>query len=332
MKKHKKNINIISHNSKVKIALKILNNPKINTIFLINKKNSLVGTITDGDLRRGFLKGFDLNDSANLVMKKKFKFIKKGKEISNQLTKYAFSKNKIQEIPLLDRNDKILKILNRKFIEQKSFIKKNDFIIMAGGLGKRLRPLTKKKPKAMIEVFNKPMIKHIIDSANSYGFKNFFISVNYLKKIIEDFLKDGSKFGVNINYIREKKPLGTAGSIGLIKSNNNLPVIIVNGDTFTDVNYNSLIKYHTKAKADFTVVSCLKKEKQEIGILETNLNVVTKLNEKPLIIKKINAGIYVMSKPILKLIKKDKYLDMTDFIKMLIKKKKRIISFPIYEK
>ena len=212
--------------------------------------------------------------------------------------------NLIYQIPVIDKQRKILDILYSETYKTNHTVQKNDFIIMAGGFGKRLKPLTNHIPKVMIKVFDKPMIKHIIDSAISDGFRNFFISVNYLKKKIENYLGDGSKFGIKINYIREKKPLGTAGSLSLQKSQNNLPVIVVNGDTFTDVNYNNLIKYHNKIKSQFTIVTSLQRDKEESGVLITKSNKVIDLKEKPIVITKINAGIYVINKSVLKLIKK----------------------------
>ncbi len=332
LKKNNKKKNIILSSSKIKIALKILNNPKFNTLFIIKKNKELLGTITDGDLRRGFLKGFGLNDPVDLVMKRKFKFVTKNQIKDRDSIKKIFFKNLIYQIPVIDKQRKILDILYSETYKTNHTVQKNDFIIMAGGFGKRLKPLTNRVPKVMIKVFDKPMIKHIIDSAISDGFRNFFISVNYLKDKIENYLGDGSKFGIKINYIREKKPLGTAGSLSLQKSTNNLPAIVVNGDAFTDVNYNNLIKYHNKIKSQFTIVTSLQRDKEESGVLITKSNKVTDLKEKPIVIKKINAGIYVINKSILKLIKKNRHLNMTDFIKFLIRKKKRVVSFPIYEK
>ena len=324
--------NIILSSSKIKFALKILNKPNLNTLFIIKKNKELIGTITDGDLRRGFLRGLSLNDNVDLAMRKKFKFIKLSQIKNERLIKNIFLKNSINQIPIIDNKKKILDILYSKTFKPSLSFQKNDFIIMAGGFGKRLKPLTNHTPKVMIKVFDKPMIQHIIESAVSDGFKNFFVSVNYLKKKIENYLRDGSQFGIRINYIREKKPLGTAGSLSLHNSSNNLPVIVVNGDTFTDVNYNNLIKYHNKNRAELTIVTSLKRDREESGVLITKSKKVIDLKEKPLIIKKINAGIYVINKSILNLIKKNKFLSMTDLIKLVIRKKKRVVSFPIYEK
>ena len=175
--------NIILSSSKIKLALKILNKPNLNTLFIIEKnKKELIGTITDGDLRRGFLKGLSLNDNVDLAMRKKFKFIKQNQIKDEKLIKNIFLKNSINQIPVVDNKKKILNILYSNTFKTNLSFQKNDFIIMAGGFGKRLKPLTNHTPKVMIKVFDKPMIQHIIESAISDGFKNFFISVNYLKK------------------------------------------------------------------------------------------------------------------------------------------------------
>ena len=202
---------------------------------------------------------------------------------------------------------------------------------MAGGFGKRLLPLTKKTPKPMIKIGNKPIMQHIIENGASVGFNNFFISVNYLKKKIENYFGSGEKFGINISYIKEKKPLGTAGSLALLNDNNKLPIVVVNGDTVTGINFKNLISYHKKNKSHFTIVTNMERKKRQLGIIETKSNRVTNIVEKPIITTKINTGIYVINKDLLKYIKKNKFLSMTDLIKKIIKKKKKILSFPIYE-
>ena len=132
---------------------------------------------------------------------------------------------------------------------------------MAGGFGKRLRPLTKNTPKPMIKVANKPIMQHILENAISQGFHNFYVSINYLKNKIERYFGDGTKFGANISYIKENKPLGTAGSLYLLNNKDKLPIVVVNGDTVTDVNFKSLINYHKKNSSDFTIVTNLERKK-----------------------------------------------------------------------
>ena len=324
--------NILKINSKVFTALKILNRSKVKILFILNKKKKLVGTITDGDLRRAFLKGVGTNDLVIKVMKKSPKFIYESQANNNKLIKSYFINKGIEQLPVLSKTKKLKKILIDGKMNNLSFIHNNPFVVMAGGIGKRLMPLTKNIPKPMIKVANKPILQHIIDSASSNGFYNFYISVNYLKHKIEKYFGDGNKFGVNISYIKESEPLGTAGSLSLLNTKNKLPIIVVNGDTITDVNFKNLIEYHNKNNSQFTIVTNLERQKRQIGVIETKSNKVIDLIEKPVVMTKINTGIYVMNKNVLKKIKKNRFLNMTDLIKKLIKKKIKVISFPIYER
>ena len=323
--------NVLIENTKIVEALKILNTTPIKIIFILNKKKELVGSITDGDLRRAFLKGFHTNDKVNCAMKKKPKFIYYNQTTNEKLIKNFFSKKGIDKLPVINKKKKLINILLSSELNAYKPVQKNAFVIMAGDFGKRLRPLTNNTPKPMIKIRNKPIMQYIIENAASLGFCNFYVSVNYLKNKIEKYFGNGSKFGVNITYIKESKPLGTAGSLSLLKNTSNLPIIVVNGDTVTDINFKSLINYHNKNNSQFTIVTNLERKKRQIGVIETKSNRVVKIIEKPVVTTKINTGIYVMNKKLIKLIKKNAFFNMTDLIKKIIKNNKKIISFPIYE-
>ena len=323
--------NVLIENTKIVEALKILNTTPIKIIFILNKKKELVGSITDGDLRRAFLKGFHTNDKVNCAMKKKTKFIYYNQTTNEKLIKNIFSKKGIDQLPVINKKKKLINILLSSELNAYKPVQKNAFVIMAGGFGKRLRPLTNNTPKPMIKIRNKPIMQYIIENAASLGFCNFYVSVNYLKNKIEKYFGNGSKFGVNITYIKESKPLGTAGSLSLLNNTSNLPIIVVNGDTVTDINFKSLINYHNKNNSQFTIVTNLERKKRQIGVIETKSNRVVKIIEKPVVMTKINTGIYVMNKKLIKLIKKNAFFNMTDLIKKIIKNNKKIISFPIYE-
>ena len=318
-------------NSKIFDALKILNTTKIKILFVLNSSGQLVGTITDGDLRRAFLKGIHTKDFLPKAMKKNPKFIFEHQIKNTKLIKKFLFKNKIEQLPVITKKKKLKKILQISEYNNLKASYKNPFIIMAGGLGKRLMPITKKIPKPMIKIANKPIIQHIIENASYNGFSNFLISVNYLKNKIKNYFEDGNKFGVKINYLEENSPLGTAGSLSLLNTKNKLPIVVVNGDTITEVNFKNLVDYHIQHKSQFTIVTNLERKKSQVGVVETKLNKVINIIEKPLILTKINTGIYVINKNIIKMIKKNNYLNMTDLIKKVLKKKLKVISFPIYE-
>lgn len=322
--------NILISSKKISEALKVLNRSKAKTIFVINDNKQLIGTITDGDIRRGFLKGYDINKNLTFFMKKKFKSILE-KDLNNiQKINKLFSSKDIEQIPVLNKENKIINTIFSAENKKLDLIN-NPFVIMAGGIGKRMLPLTKKIPKPMLKINNKPMIEHIINKAKFFGFYNFFISTNYLRDKIEKYFKDGTKLDVNIRYLKEKKPLGTAGSLSILNNTKyNGPVIVVNGDLVTDINYESFLKYHKKNKSNLTIATHLEVDTKDFGVLETIHKKVIDINEKPTLKTKINTGMYIVEKKVIETIKKNTFLNMTDLIKKNIKKKK-VFSYPIYE-
>lgn len=331
MKLDKKKYNIIFEKTKISKALKILNQSKSKIIFVLNYKKKLVGSITDGDLRRSFLKGIQIHDFVSTAMNKNPKFV-----FNNELNKsekiiFYLKKKKITYLPILNKKKKIVDIIIDKELDERDTEKNNIFVIMAGGAGKRLRPLTNFIPKPMIKIGKKPIIQYIIENALFSGFSNIYITVNYLRNKIQKYFKDGSKFGVKINYIIENRPLGTAGSLSLVKNSNNKPIIVVNGDTVTDINFRNLLQYHNSHNSDLTIATNFEREQKQTGIIYTKKEKVIDIIEKPILTSKINTGIYVVNKSIIKLIKKNTFFNMTDLIKKSIKAKRRVLSFPIYE-
>ena len=322
--------NILLFSKKISTALKVLNSSKEKTIFVTNENKQLIGTITDGDIRRGFLKGHDINKNLTFFMRKKFKFLF-NKELKNdEKINQLFGNNEIEQLPVIDNKNRIIDIIFSPENKKLDTIR-NPFVIMAGGFGKRMLPLTKKIPKPMVRINNKPMIEHIINKAKFFGFYNFYISINYLRDKIENYFQDGKKLNVNIKYLKEKNPLGTAGSLSILNKSQFIgPVIVVNGDLVTDINYESFLKYHKKNKANITIATHLEVETKDFGVLETKRQKVTNLNEKPILKTKINTGMYIVEKKIIKTIKGNTFLNMTDLIKKNIKKKK-VFSYPIYE-
>lgn len=323
--------NILKDNNNAQDALKLLNDLAIKTIFIINNNSELVGTITDGDLRRGFIKGYDFKVKLSKFMKKKFHFIYKNNLNDLQKKLEFFKKNEIDFIPIINNKNKLVKILKLKDLDFKDQYS-NPFIIMAGGFGKRMLPLTAKVPKPMLKVDKKPIIEHIINRAKSFGFNNFFISINYLGNQIENYFKNGKKLDVNITYLKEKSPLGTVGSLYLLKKFNiTKPIILVNADVLCDINYKSFLDYHVKNNADITIATYLHRDKKEFGIIETKSNKVLEFREKPTFMLNINSGIYALNlKSIESKISRKKYIDMHNIIKPILKKKK-VFSYPIYE-
>ena len=315
----------LNHTVSIRDAINNLVKTSQRIVFVMNKSNNFLGTIADGDIRRGLINGLTLNDPINLITNKKP--IITNKKIHEIEVKKLMKKMDISHIPLVQKK-KIISVYSK---DEKNNVteKKNVFLIMAGGFGKRLLPLTKKTPKPMIKINEKPIIENIILNAKKFGFVNIYISVHYLKKKIIDYFKDGKNLGVNIKYIIEKKPLGTAGCLGLIK-NTNLPLVVCNGDIFSEINFEDLLKFHLKNKADASIVIKYIEDVNPFGIVETKKNFITNFVEKPKKSLLVNSGVYIINNKIKKYIKGK--IDMSEFLKLIIKKKKKIAGYVLYEK
>ena len=322
------NQNIINENFNLSECITKIGKVDTKTLIVINRYNKIIGTVSDGDIRRGILKFQKLDTSVTKIMKKKF-FCFTHKNIK-EFNYDKLKKNNIQLIPEIDKNKKLVAIrklsknLNRKFISC-------PVLIMAGGFGTRLRPLTNKLPKPMIKINGEIILEKIINSFKFNGFKNFYISTFYKSGKIIKYFKDGTKFNVKIKYLREKKPLGTAGSLSLLPKNENGPILIANGDVLTRMDPNLLLEFHTNQKNDLTVATINYNHQLPFGSIKIKNNHISELIEKPVTTHKINAGIYVINRNIYSKLKYNKSLSMTDLISKLILKKKKIGVFPIYE-
>lgn len=313
---------------KIKNAVKKLDKLDNKFCLVLGSKNNLLGTITDGDIRRGLLKNYKMNDQIKKIYNKKPVTAKKAlsfKQIDNVL-----KKNNITFLPLINKNKKILDIYDSQKKNKIELIN-NYMLVMAGGKGLRLRPLTNKVPKPLLLVNKKPIIEHIIIAAKNEGITNFYISINYLGHKIKKYLGDGSKWGVKIKYLEEKKPLGTAGSISLIKKFNN-PIFVTNADILSKIDFKEMIKYHKENRSHITIAAKITYEKDNYGRIVANGNVVKKVIEKLEKNLLINAGIYIIDPKIKKFIKDSEYLDMTDLINLALKKNMKTNVFPIHEK
>ncbi len=305
-------------------AFKQLNKVTVHqTLFVLNSDQQLIGTLTDGDIRRGFIENKTLNDSVDMFMNREFHFLMN--EISPQKIK-EFRKKFVKLIPLLDENKKIIKVFD---LTRLKTILPMDALIMAGGKGERLRPLTDRKPKPMLTLGDKPIIEHNIDRLISYGIENIYISVNYLADQIMDYFGDGSSKGVNIQYIQEERFLGTIGAMRLVENFNNPFVLVMNSDLFTDADIEDLFLNLNWNKADIAVASIPYTVNIPFAILNRNNGQITGLKEKPTHTHYANAGIYLMRKKVTDLIPDQKYYNATDLIEKVIETGGKVIDNPL---
>ena len=324
-----KNINLIKvfEKSKISEALKKMSVGGIKIVLVVNDKDNLIGTLSDGDIRRGLLNGLDLNSTIETVVHKS-PTTAKISDTKDELLKLAISKQ-INQIPILDENNKIKDIyVLDEFLKIKK--KTNKVVLMAGGLGTRLMPLTEHTPKPMLKVGNKPILHTILKKFKECGYTNFVMCVNYKSKVIQDYFGDGTKFGVKIEYILEKQRMGTAGALSLLAGKLKEPFFVMNGDLLTNLDFEKILDFHIKNESKATM--CVREYNIEVPYGEVKLdkeNVIS-IAEKPMHKFFVNAGIYVLDPECIDLIPKEFY-DMPLLFKKIIQHNKKTISFPLGE-
>ena len=318
---------ILKNTKSIFDAVKKINSSKIKTIFVVNEKQKFLGTVSDGDIRRALIRKINLKTEIKKILTKKNVTLN-----SHYDPEQAFElmkKKQIEVAPILNDKKEIIDYITAK---DKKYSKINNYlIIMAGGKGKRLMPLTKKIPKPMLLIENKPILQHLINNAKSEGIKNILISINHLGNVIKKYFKDGSKMNLNIEYINEKFPLGTCGSISLCKNKIRNDFIVCNGDIITNIKFSELLNFHKKTNADVTVAIKSYEIQNPYGVVKIKNKKLIDIVEKPFTTSFINVGAYVFKPNITKFLKKNKKIDMTDFLLLLKKKKKKIFACPLYE-
>lgn len=317
---------IVYTTDSVKDTFPKLNELKKNTVLIVaNEQDKLIGSLTDGDIRRGILKGLTLESPLTEFIQENPLFIYED-EIHRADINELRLKN-FMVIPIVDRNKKILRILNLQDIQG---VIPADVFIMAGGKGQRLMPLTAETPKPMLHVGEKPIIEHNIDRLIKFGIKNIYLSVNYLADCIKDFFGNGCDKGVSIKYVHEDKPLGTLGSVKLVEELEHDYVMVMNSDLLTDIDYNGFFQQFIASGADMAVATTSYHVDVPYGVMEVeNGNLVSALKEKPRYTYYSNAGIYIIKKELLSLVPHNEFYNVTDLMESLIEEGKKLVSFPI---
>lgn len=316
---------IVSDEANIKEVLKQINDLGGKGLYVTDGNGKLIGSVTDGDLRRSLIKGIGVNENVKLAMKPDMVVVEK--KLSDAKKGKILEKHKIQSVPVIDENFHIIDIFT---IEQTKEHHDIQVVLMAGGMGTRLGKITENLPKPMIEVAGKPILERIINRLQNQGFSNFYLSVNYKAEIIENYFTDGKKIGCSINYIRENKRLGTAGPLSMLESNGS-PIIVMNGDLLTHVDVTQLMNFHNNHQAKITM--CIRSYEYQVpfGVIDIVDGMAKSFLEKPVQSFNVNAGIYVIEPEILPMIPKDEYYDMSTLLNALINSNKDIACFPIVE-
>jgi len=296
--------------------------------LVVDSDQRLLGTVTDGDIRRGLLKGESLEKPVEQIMCREFRSLPA--DCPRKKALCIMRENVLHQIPGIDADGRVIRLfLLKDLINPLSH--PNWVVIMAGGKGKRLGPLTESCPKPMLQVGGKPILEIILEHFEETGFRKFFFSVNYLKQQIKDYFGKGENWNVEIEYIDEQQPLGTAGALSLLPQRPDQPILVINGDVLTRTDYVKLLQFHDEYHASATV--CVRKHETMVpfGVVETKGAQILSIEEKPVLTHFFNTGIYALNPEILELLSLGEVCDMPQLIEKALKKDFSICAFPIHE-
>lgn len=319
---------LIPADASLQQVIRNLDESALQIALAVTHEGVLVGTITDGDIRRGLLRGLDLNSPADSIIHRDAMVVPP--QMSRDMVLHLMQDNVINALPVLNELRQVvgLHLLNELLAPVE---RPNLMVIMAGGQGTRLRPHTENCPKPLLPVGGKPMLEHIIERAKSEGFQHFILSIHYLGHMIEEYFGDGRRWGVQIEYLREESPLGTAGAIGLLNPRPIAPFVVSNGDVLTDIRYGELLDFHCSHSAMATMAVRLHEWQNPFGVVRTKGVDIIGFEEKPTVQSHINAGIYVLEPSVLNALTIGKHCDMPTLFSRLQERGTRTIVYPMHE-
>lgn len=317
---------LITKDASIKDALQKLDVlAKDAILFVVNCNNELIGSLTDGDVRRGLLKGAKIDDNVTSIIQPSPKYIRKGERDIKKLIEYR--DNNFRILPVLAKNtDEIVNVINFRIL--KSYLP-IDAVIMAGGKGTRLMPLTENTPKPLLKVGDKPIMEHNLDRLAAFGIDDFWVSVNYLGEQIVEYFKAGEEKNINIQYVWENEPLGTIGAISKIKDFQHDYVLVTNSDLLTNLDYESFFLDFVRRDADMSVLSIPYKVNVPYAVLELSDGKIMSFREKPTYTYYSNGGIYLMKKEVLNILPMNTFFNATDLMEELVNAGKNVVSFPL---
>ncbi len=319
---------ILPVNSTIEQAIRNLDQVAIKIVLVTNETGVLEGTISDGDIRRGLLKGLELNNPISSVIHRNAMVVPP--EMMRELVLQLMVANKIQQIPVVDEQHHLVGLHLWDEITT-PVTRSNQMVIMAGGKGARLRPHTENCPKPMLLVAGKPMLEHIIERAKLEGFVNFVLAIHYLGHMIEEYFGNGERLGVKITYLREQAPLGTAGALGLLKPLPDAPFVVTNGDVMSDIRYGELLDFHIRHAAAATMAVRVHEWQHPFGVVRMQGVEIVGFEEKPVARSHINAGVYALDPVALGVLSCSEHCDMPTLFERLQGQSQRTVAYPMHE-
>jgi dTDP-glucose pyrophosphorylase len=326
---------LITRSSTVRELMTLMDRCALGIVLVIDEQRRLEATITDGDVRRAILSGIELDQPTGELLAMRKDNGRNGRPITAPIgttpeaLRQLMADYRIRQIPLLDAEERVVDIaLESDYLADSSL--GLDGFIMAGGFGKRLMPLTEKCPKPMLPVNGKPILEHLVGKLRAAGIQHVSISTHYLAESIIDHFHDGKDFGVNIEYVGEDQPMGTAGALAKVAVGD-LPLLVVNGDILTSIDFRAMLEFHREHSADMTVAVQQYEVRIPYGVITTNGVDAVRIVEKPTLRNFVSAGIYLVQPSVCKMVPPGRTFDMPDLITSLISAQKRVICFPIHE-
>jgi dTDP-glucose pyrophosphorylase len=319
---------ILPPTATVQQAILNLNLVSIKIVLVANEADELQGTISDGDIRRGLLRGLDINSPVTDIIHRNPLVVPP--EVGRETVMQLMLVNKIQQIPVVNERRQVVGLHLWDQITTTT-TRTNLMVIMAGGLGKRLHPYTEECPKPMLPVAGKPMLERIIERARAEGFSRFVLAVRYLGHMIEDYFGNGDRWQVSIDYLREDTPLGTAGALSLLEPVPDQPFVVTNGDVLTDVRYGEVLDFHERHQALATMAVRQHEWQHPFGVVHTQGVDIVGFEEKPLHLTHVNAGIYALEPAALRALSRAKLCDMPTLFERLQAEGGRVIAYPMHE-
>lgn len=319
---------ILPANATLQQAIRNLDQVSIKIVLVVNERAELEGTICDGDIRRGLLKGLDLDSPIANVIHRNALVVPP--EMGREMVMQLMVANKIQQIPVVNEQHHVVGLHLWDEITTPP-VRPNLMVIMAGGMGTRLRPHTENCPKPLLPVAGKPMLEHIIERAKLEGFSHFVLAIHYLGHMIEDHFGNGERLGVQVDYLREQSPLGTAGALGLLSPCPDAPFVVTNGDVITDIRYGELLDFHIRHDAAATMAVRVHEWQHPFGVVQTRGVEIVGFEEKPVARSHINAGVYALDPDALSVLSAEAHCDMPTLFERLQAQTKRTVAYPMHE-
>jgi dTDP-glucose pyrophosphorylase len=319
---------VLPIDSTLKDAIRCLNDSSMKIALVVNAQGVLEGTISDGDIRRGLLKGLDLGSSIESITHRNALVVPPS--FGRDMVMLLMRSNQLQQIPVVDEQQRVVGLHLWNDITTPP-PRDNLMVIMAGGKGTRLMPHTENCPKPMVLVAGKPMLQHIIERSQQEGFNHFVLAINYLGHMIEQYFGDGSRFGVKIDYLREQTSLGTVGALSLLARRPEASFVVTNGDVITDIHYGELLDFHIRHDATATMAVRVHEWQHPFGVVQIKGVDIVGFEEKPIARTHINAGVYALSPNALDELIHGEHCDMPTLFERIQAKLLRTVAYPMHE-